>query len=469
MLCAVACSAPSQVERDRSVESTAPDAGEAVAPADLEEAADAGVPCDAAAHVVADKVPGGDPEIPDGRARGADEEHVLREARGVWVTRWDYRTPDEIATIMDDVSAAGFNQVYFQVRGAGDAYYRSRLVPWAAALSGKLGRDPGWDPLQAAIEQAHARGLELHAWINVATAWKGALPPGRSRPRHILRTHPRWRVVDRRGRPMPYSDGAYVFVCPANPAFQQHIQAVVAELASFYEVDGIHLDYARYPAADTSYDRVSNRLYRKARKKEPGLTRADWQRRTLTRLIAAIKRKVSEVRPHARVSAAVTGIYRDRWGWGGVTRGYVDFYQDSRAWARQHAVDVLVPMIYWKPTRPPGGRADFRTLVEDVLAVREQVQLLVGINVEAGAFPVLAEEIRIVRENGCDGMVLFAYAALRDRDWFDLLRRTVFSQPAAPPGPRPASEPIDWRHVGRLLVQGLAAALSPVRDSRRSR
>ena len=355
----------------------------------------------------------------------------------MWVTRWDFRTPEDVDAIMEAVAAAGFNQVYFQVRGAADAYYRSSLEPWAAPLAGKLGKDPGWDPLQRAITKARAKGLELHAWINLCTGWKGSKPPGRSKPRHVLRAHPEWRVRDKRGKPMPYTDGAYVFLNPAHPAFQAHLEAVVAELASFYRIDGLHLDYARYPRSDYSQDEVTNRRLRAARKASPDLDRAAWQREELTRLVERLKAKVVQVRPTAVVSAAVTGIYQDRWEWKGVTQGRVDFHQDSHLWAERAAVDALIPMIYWPPTDPAGGRTDFDTLVQDFAPLTEKVRLLAGINVEAGGFSVLEREIDIARKRGLGGVVLFAYRALVDRGWLARLRAGPFATPAKAPG-RPA-------------------------------
>jgi uncharacterized lipoprotein YddW (UPF0748 family) len=359
------------------------------------------------------------------------------EARGVWVTRWDYHSSDDVANIMDDALVGGFNQVYFQVRGVADAYYTSSIEPWAAALAGKLGRDPGWDPLAEAIAQAHRRGLELHAWINLCTAWKGKKPPGFSRPRHVLRAHPSWRVVRRSGRVMPYTDGAYVFVNPANPDFQDHVVQVVSEIAN-YDVDGVHLDYARYPGADTSFDRTTKKLFWRARReaRPKKLSRAQWQRQELTQLVKRIKTAVLDQNPAAVVSAAVTGIYLDRWGWGSVTQGKLDFYQDSYSWAENKAVDTLIPMIYWKPTRTKGGRTDYLTLVEDFCPLANLVHLLIGINVEAGDFGMLEREIQIARDDQTHGFVLFAYATIKARGWFKSLGEGVFAKDALPP-PKP--------------------------------
>lgn len=330
---------------------------------------------------------------------------------------------------MTQAAGAGFNQVYFQVRGAADAYYRSSYEPWAAPLSGKLGQDPGWDPLEVAVAAAHEHKIELHAWINVATAWKGKTPPGKTRPEHLMRAHPEWRVAGPDRRPMPYSDG-YIFFNPILPGFVHHLEGVVGELASFYSIDGLHLDYCRYPSADTSHDREANKLYKAARQKNPGLGRAEWQRNELARVVARLNSKIREANPRVQVSAAVTGIYQDRWEWGGVTQGFHDFHQDSHLWAREKALDALIPMIYWPPTDPPGRRTDFRTLVKDFTQLGGHVTLLAGINVEAGNLAVLKEEVAIARRHGYHGVVLFSWELLKKRGWLGKLKSEVFDQPA---------------------------------------
>jgi len=384
----------------------------------------------------------------------AYRERVRVEARGVWVTRWDFSSAEDLRRIMAEAKQAGFNQVYLQVRGVADAYYRSSVEPWAAPLAGKLGRDPGWDPLAVGIEAAHAADMELHAWINLCTGWKGKRPPGPSRPAHILRKHPEWRVADKRGQPTSYSNAHYVFINPALPGVQKHLEAVVADISSFYAIDGLHLDYARYPAHEISHDRLSRKLFAKARKAEPGLDLPTWQRRELTGLVARLRKKVHEVRPRAVVSAAVTGIYRDIWGWKGVTQGFHDFHQDSHAWAEQGAVDALIPMIYWPPTAKPGQRTDFTTLTKHFAPLGAKVGILAGINVEAGGFEVLRREVEIAREQGLDGVVLFAWATLKKRGWLGRLGREIFGGPARPRAAESVTELRQaLRRLGRRLRQ----------------
>jgi uncharacterized lipoprotein YddW (UPF0748 family) len=239
------------------------------------------------------------------------------------------------------------------------------------------------------------------------------------------------------------------------------LEAVVAELASFFAIDGLHLDYARYPRSDYSQDKVTKRRLAKARKRNPKLSRAAWQREELTRLVERLKAKVVQVRPSAVVSAAVTGIYLDRWEWNGVTQGKLDFHQDSHLWAERAAVDALIPMIYWPPTRTKGARTDFVTLVEDFAPLTERVRLLAGLNVEAGGFAVLEREIEISRQHGLGGVVLFAYRALVDRGWLTKLKAGPFAQPARSPGAVPRVEPpgqAAYRGVLRTALRAMVTS-----------
>ena len=171
-----------------------------------------------------------------GLARGYGSEPI----RAIWVTRWDYKTPGDIARVMDNCKVAGFNTVLFQVRGNGTAFYRSRIEPWADELGG---RDPGFDPLAIAIEEAHRRGLSLHAWVNVIPGWRGDTPP--TNPRQRYNAHADWFWRDAAGRRQPL--GWYVSLNPCYPKVRRYLTAVMQEIVANYPVDGLHLDYIRFP------------------------------------------------------------------------------------------------------------------------------------------------------------------------------------------------------------------------------
>ncbi len=337
------------------------------------------------------------------------------EARGIWVTRWDYSCAADILTIMDRAAFSGLNQIYFQVRGTADAYYDSSIEPWAAGL-GELGVDPGWDPLAVAVTEAHARGLELHTWLNTFPMWTGTSPPPSSTPEHIYNAHPEWICADSSGVPMPLN-GSYVFGSPGNPDLQDHIAAVVADIAAHYDVDGIHMDYIRYPGTDYCHDAASEARFAAASAADPGLTRADWQRDQIRATLVKIRAAMDAVDPSITLSTAVWGIYRNTWGWSSVSQGYVDYYQDPRDWTG--IVDAVVPMIYWSIAEPYASRLDFRALLDDHVAGNAPTPVYAGIEGNYASFDEIASQIAYSRDHGARGYVIFAFSYIVDNDTFD--------------------------------------------------
>ena len=216
------------------------------------------------------------------------------EARGVWMSRFEYAIekarnhPDSakalIRQVFQQARRAKLNMVFFQVRGNGTAFFNSSFEPWAQELTGTLGRDPGWDPLQFAIEEAHQLGLELHAWINTFPYWRGSVPPSESTPRQPFLDHPEWIVCDTNGKPALPDSGSneYLWASPGNPAVRQHLVNVVTDLVKKYEIDGIHFDYIRYPEASPtkgySHDPVSVARFNSAEGNPHMLSWEHWQR-----------------------------------------------------------------------------------------------------------------------------------------------------------------------------------------------
>ena len=287
------------------------------------------------------------------------------EVRAVWVTRFAWNTQAEVESIIDKAAAAGFNVIYFQIRGNGDAYYQSSLVPWAKKLTGTLGKNPGWDPLQTAINRAHAKGVQLHAYWNVFAAWpvpagcatagtctcqptqgladSCALPEASvaGAPEHYLRTNPQAMAVNAAGKSQ---DTEYYWFSAGDPAVRAHLLAVARELLTNYAVDGLHLDRVRYPGTWSSYDAASNAAY--AALPTPKPSHDDWQRQNVTAMVSALYDAVKQLRPRAVLSASVWGIYKVLPGCS-TSQGYGQYYQDSIGWMKQGVIDAIDPMIYW--------------------------------------------------------------------------------------------------------------------------
>jgi uncharacterized lipoprotein YddW (UPF0748 family) len=352
------------------------------------------------------------------------------ETRAVWITRFDYADADGLVRLIDRIAEARFNTVYFQARVNADALYRPGLEPWAPRFTGRVGADPGWDPLATALAAAQRHGLELHAWLNAFPGWSGAAPTGTTQPEHARTAHPGWYMADPAGRLLP--DPAAPWLSPAQPAARTRLAAVAADVARRYAVAGIHLDFIRYPAREPA-DSISIRAHAEARAREPGLGLDEFRRRAVTAAVRETRDSLRAARPDAVLSAAVWGIHRAPPGWTGVSTGYEDRLQDARAWAAQGLIDALVPMVYW-PMRPTyGERLDYAYLVDEHVREISGSRVYIGITLETVAeAAALQRHIERAREAGADGVVLLSARLLAEGDLWGPLARGAFRVPARP-------------------------------------
>lgn len=324
--------------------------------------------------------------------------------RALWVTRFDYRTREDVVRAVDAAASAGFDAVLFQVRGNATAFYRSSLEPWAQELGGA---DPGFDPLQVAIDAARERGIALHAWFNVMPAWWGTDLP--SDPKQLWNARKEWLWYDQRGAPQPLSDRFYVSVNPCLPEVRRYLGDVVRDLVARYAIDGLHLDYVRFPneppgtpagsGSDYPRDERTLALYQKATGKAPDDDRKAWDAwrcEQVTAVVRDVARIVREVRPEAELSAAV----------GPDLAKALHHFQDVRTWLREGLVDALYPMNY---------TADPKTFAARLAAWKET----------AGATPVVMglrvhDDAGLVRSQieassaAFRGWCLFAYSSIFD-------------------------------------------------------
>lgn len=347
------------------------------------------------------------------------EKPKVAEARALWVTRWDYSSVADVETLVANAAGAGFNIVLFQVRGTADAYYASNLEPWAARLTGTLGGDPGWDPLQTAVDAAHAHGIELHAYINVYPVWSRSkndtpqemAPPESADPEHLFWTlshrydpYDVWRITDSSMEPTSLYGTGYLWPSPAVDEVEGRVVAVARDLTR-YAVDGIHLDLVRYPGPEYSYD-----PFTEAALGETQLPRAEWQQRRVTELVTRIYAEAILPRPDVWLSAAVWPVYQNHWGWT-CTEGYSDLYQDSQGWMEGGAIDAILPMIYPVDVlnSPETFTPDqFSVLTSDFLNHDGGRHVLPGISAQYRSFDEIAQRIAIARDLGAPGHAVFS-------------------------------------------------------------
>ena len=357
---------------------------------------------------------------------------VPDNVRGLWVPRTALASPESIAAVVQVAERGGFNTLLVQVRGRGEAFYRSDVEPRATDLD----RQPDdFDPLATAVDLAHRAGLQIHAWVNVNLVANGTtLPRSRS---HVASLHPEWLMVPKAlavtlaattarspaylGTLARWTRGAServegLYLSPLVPGAQDHTANVVKELVERYSVDGVHFDYIRYPGADFDYGPAALTAFRSAMAasrssaERQRLDRAavsdpaawadalapDWaafRRDRLTALLRRLQGIVRAARPAAIVSAAVVpsaAVARD------------ERLQDWSAWARAGYLDVVCPMIYTTDA------AEFASLAAGIEAELAEKPFWAGIG--AWRLPVAQtiEHVRLARRARAAGILLFS-------------------------------------------------------------
>lgn len=378
---------------------------------------------------------------------------VMEEGRALWVNRWDYGSAATIRTLMEQARRANFNIVYFQVRGPGDARYRSQLDPCSPRLCGQLGGVPTWDPLEVAVREAHSRGIQLHAWINALSGWesrtaadcRGLRPSVAGQPNHVLVDHPEWAMYTRRGRPMtcPNGEDEYVYLSPVHPEVRTHLARVAADVVRRYDVDGVHLDRIRYPGADFGWDPASLAEFGR----DPATDREGWARFRRELVNSTVRETNDSIKAVRAVplSAAVWPIYdRTRLGWRESSSGVAQFFQDTWGWASGGYLDVAVPMTYfyvadercsYRPRRPgQEPNPDWDCMVADHVAGMRPSGRHVYAGIVTGLpLAEIARQVRIGRERGVNGFSFYSYGALNEQNAWSFLANGVFSEPAAVP------------------------------------
>ena len=243
------------------------------------------------------------------------------------------RQKAELCAILDKLQAANFNTVLFQTRLRGDVIYPSYFEGYAECLTGKAGRDPGYDPLQFAIDECHKRGMALHAWIVT-------IPIGSKKQVRLLG---RQSVVTKNASMCKLFKGNW-YLDPGNPATSDYLSNIVKEIVARYDVDGIHFDYMRYPEHGKLFPDYGT--YRKYGKKKP---LEQWRRENITRIVKRLYKEIKDLKPWVIVSSAPIGKYNDTkkyrsYGW----NAYQEVHQDAQLWLKEGIHDAIFPMMYFR-------------------------------------------------------------------------------------------------------------------------
>ncbi len=377
------------------------------------------------------------------------------EVRALWVVRTSLTSPAAIDSMVTAARAGGFNTLLVQVRGRADAYYANGLEPRPSSLDAL----PGFDPLAVTIARAHTAGLEVHAWINVNLVSSAVeLPSARD---HVIYRHPEWLMVPRAlaedlsdldprspeylGRLARYTraqsaevEGLYL--SPITATSGDYTVSVVRDIVNRYAVDGVHFDYARYPADDFDYSRAALAAFR--RSVLPDLTAADrtrveerlaaepllytrmfperWRQfraSALTLLVGRLRETVRAVRPNAVMSAAVQPD---------PVEAANHRLQEWRTWLTHDLIDVVCPMAYTT------NGAEFAAQIAAARRIAGADRLWAGIGAYRLNERQILDDVASARRVGVGGIILFSYDSLtepsRGADYLAQVGRALASE-----------------------------------------
>lgn len=287
-----------------------------------------------------------------------------RELRGSWIAtvhniNWPSRPglpvetqKEELRRLIQNAHDTGLNCLIFQVRSACEAMYESSIEPWSCYLSGlmSLPPSPKWDPLAFAIQEAHQRGLELHAWFNPYRALAGdRFAPSAN---HVRRQHPEWTI--RYGRDW--------WLNPGLPEVRQRVLDVILDVTRRYDVDGIHIDDYFYPypvngkdGKPVPFDDAGT--YDRYRAAGGTLELTAWRRQNVDETVRSIYTGIKALKRSVKFGISPFGLWRPDFppGTGGGLDPYEHMGADSRGWLQKGWVDYLTPQLYWTIDRPKLG------------------------------------------------------------------------------------------------------------------
>jgi uncharacterized lipoprotein YddW (UPF0748 family) len=248
---------------------------------------------------------------------------------------------------LDKLHSLGINTVFFQVKPDGTALWRSRILPWSDTLTGNIGQDPGYDPLQFILDEAHKRGMKVHAWFNPYRVSTNTKPATVTALNNTLQLQPASVFVLHRDWIRTASDR---FVLdPGIPAARDWITSIVAEVVSNYAIDGVQFDDYFYTetAASPLNDSATFRQYGAG-----FASKADWRRHNTQLLIEQVSRTIKQLKPAVEFGVSPAGVWRNlsHDAAGSDTRGaaaYDEAYADTRRWVQLGLLDYIAPQLYW--------------------------------------------------------------------------------------------------------------------------
>jgi uncharacterized lipoprotein YddW (UPF0748 family) len=260
------------------------------------------------------------------------------EFRSFWVDAWKpgFESPSATQGMVNYIKGCNGNAILLEVRKRADAYYSSAIEPTGVNITPQA----GYDPLADVISKAHAAGMEVHAWVVTYRVWDGKGGPSHSVPEHIWYLHPEWFTQDNTGN--RFYEGLMTGLDPGCPGVEDYLVKVFMDIVKRYDVDGITLDYIRYPGTSWGYNpitvaRFDSEYGRSGSPSASDILWQSWRRDQISNLVKRLYLEVKSVKPKVKVGAAT---------WRTAESGASDVLQDWERWLSDHYIDYVSPMNY---------------------------------------------------------------------------------------------------------------------------
>lgn len=330
------------------------------------------------------------------------------------------RQKEELCKQLDMLKDANFNTVLFQTRLRGDVIYPSIYETFAESLAGKTGRNPGYDPLKFAIEECHKRGMEIHAWMV-------CIPAGNDRQVKLLGNQS---VVKKKPAMCIHFKNAW-YLDPGNPETAKYLAAIAKEITMNYNIDGIHLDYIRYPENGENFP--DGKTFRKHGK---GKTISQWRRDNITSIVREIYNDVKCIKPWVKVSSSPVGKYNDTRRYS--SKGWNAFnavYQDAKLWLETGIHDAVFPMMYFRNNQFYPFALDWEENKHGRFVVPGLGIYFLKQKAHEWDINEIIRQIYFTRRNGLDGQAFFRNEFLMKNTCglTDSLKCRFYTYPAAVP------------------------------------
>ena len=338
--------------------------------------------------------------------------------RGLWIIRHNLTSPQKIDSFLQLAYRCHFSDLFIQVRGRGDAYYQSHLEPRGEDLP------EGFDPLQYILQHPLRQYFNIHAWINVFYTWSRPHPPRSAN--HILQRFPQWLATPARAQlqqseiSSSNSHPQNIYISPLHPSVQNHILNVISDLLTHYKVDGLHLDYIRFPGPDYDFHPRLREQFQQRYLLDPLLLKTNpeaiiqkftpkgyefysvrWARflqKGLNNFVKKISQQVHQKFPGILLSAAVKA---------NLARAHWEYFQEWDVWVQKGWLDFALPMNY------TASDQKFRQRTEFILREVPPTTIVMGISLFNQTAPQVYQKMHIVQTYGLKGFCLFSLDQLR--------------------------------------------------------